>query len=68
MWLCTYLFVKFDECGLEELVQSLALVIWVLHMAQGLAQVGLVGQENLLHLSWECVEWHLYVLSVSDLL
>ena len=64
----TYLFVKLDEGGLEELVEVGTLVIWVLNVTETLAHKVLVWQENLLHLPWESVEWHLYVLGVSDLL
>ena len=64
----TYLFVKLDEGGLKELIQLRPLVIWVLHVAQALAHVGLVWQENLLHLPREGVQRNFYVLGVSDLL
>jgi len=70
MWfeVFTYLFVEFDEGGLEKLIQLRALVVGVLHVTETLAQVGFLWQEDLLDLTWKGVEWHLDVLSVSDLL
>ena len=62
----TYLFVQLDEDGLEELIQVCSLMVGVLHVTQTLAHVGLIRQEDLLHLLGERVQGHIYVFSVSN--
>ena len=64
----TYLLVKLDEGGLEELVEVGALVVGVLHVAEALAEVGLFGQEDLLDLARQRVQRHLDILCISDFL
>jgi hypothetical protein len=64
----TYLFVELNEGGLEQFVQLGALVIGILYVTETLAHVVLLGQENLLDLTGQSVEWHLHVLRVPDFL
>lgn len=51
----TYLFVKLNKCGFEELVNVFAVVIWVLNVAQTFAHIGLGWKEISLNSSWEGV-------------
>ena len=64
----TYLLVQLDKGRLVQLVQIGALVVGVLHVAEALAQVSLLWQEDLLDLSGQGVQGNLNVLGVADLL
>ena len=64
----TYLFVKLNEGWLKQLANISVLMVGILHVTQTLAQVSLIGQEDLLDLAWQGVQWHLNILGVSDFL
>ena len=47
---------------------GIRLMVGILHMTQGLAHVGLLGQEDLFDLAGEGVQWHSNILGVPDFL
>lgn len=63
-----HLFVKLDEGGLEQLSNVGRLMVGVLHVTQTLAHFCFVLQEDLLDLAWQCMQWHINILGVSDFL
>jgi hypothetical protein len=62
----TYLFIEFDECGFEQLVDVFSSVIWVLSVTQALAHLSLGWEEVSFNSSWERMERNGDILGVSD--
>ena len=64
---CTYLFVELGKSGLEQLSNVGALVVGVLHLAQTLAEFGLVGQELLFDSARKSMKRDNLVLRISNM-